>query len=378
MDISNKNIKIEIQQILEDKFLDFKEKVIRSISILLNNYLDRDIRERMSIIRDNMLLLLSSPEVNKIIYSENYLKNFKYDCDRLINIVKFYLKGDLSRAYTSFTLWFNKKDFFNHGKKSYQQNFFYRCRYKDSNVRKFTKDEMSHIPFELRNKVQNERYSIDGLPALYMGSSTYICWEELNRKPLSDLYFVCIHPIKEIHLFDMRIYQENKCINKFDFSWRQRLPLLLYCAMASPQREGFKEEYIIPQILMQILMSKKYKDGNIDGVIYNSLKVDENKDFIKTDSSYFNLADNIVLPTRSGFKKGHCEYINNLVEFSQPQSFDELIIKKVYLHYYDRNNNGYSNTLFHEFEEKLRENFENKSGSSKSLWVDEIPKVCTI
>lgn len=44
---------------------------------------------------------------------------------------------------------------------------------------------MFHIPFELRGKAATQRYSIPGLPSLYLGSSCYICWEELHRPDLN-------------------------------------------------------------------------------------------------------------------------------------------------------------------------------------------------
>jgi hypothetical protein len=37
--------------------------------------------------------------------------------------------------------------------------------------------QIFHVPFEKRRLVQNQRYSIAGLPCLYFGSSLWICWE---------------------------------------------------------------------------------------------------------------------------------------------------------------------------------------------------------
>ena len=41
--------------------------------------------------------------------------------------------------------------------------------------------EMFHIKYELRGKVQTQRCSFPGLPCLYLGCSSYVCWLELNR-----------------------------------------------------------------------------------------------------------------------------------------------------------------------------------------------------
>ena len=60
----------------------------------------------------------------------------------------------------------------------------YKCR-ENSKLFHFSKDEMFHIPYEKRNLVGNQRFSLSGLPCLYLGGSSYICWEELGRKDLS-------------------------------------------------------------------------------------------------------------------------------------------------------------------------------------------------
>ena len=45
----------------------------------------------------------------------------------------------------------------------------------------YKKEEMFHIPFNKRYLVGNQRFSISGLPCLYLGGSPYVCWEELGR-----------------------------------------------------------------------------------------------------------------------------------------------------------------------------------------------------
>ena len=49
----------------------------------------------------------------------------------------------------------------------------YKCR-ENSKLFHFSKDEMFHIPYEKRNLVGNQRFSLSGLPCLYLGGSSYI------------------------------------------------------------------------------------------------------------------------------------------------------------------------------------------------------------
>ena len=77
----------------------------------------------------------------------------------------------------------------------------YKCR-ENNRLFHFTKDEMFHIPYDKRHLVGNQRYSLSGLPCLYLGGSSYICWEELGRKDFSTTNF-CGYSLKEdIKLFD--------------------------------------------------------------------------------------------------------------------------------------------------------------------------------
>lgn len=45
----------------------------------------------------------------------------------------------------------------------------YKCR-ENAKLFHFTKDEMFHIPYDKRNLVGNQRYSLSGLPCLYLGA----------------------------------------------------------------------------------------------------------------------------------------------------------------------------------------------------------------
>ena len=57
---------------------------------------------------------------------------------------------------------------------------FYRIRIHKENF-PIAIDNFFHIPFEKRGLVKTQRFSIPGFPSLYLGSSIYLCWEELNR-----------------------------------------------------------------------------------------------------------------------------------------------------------------------------------------------------
>lgn len=108
-------------------------------------------------------------------------------------------------------------------------------------------DEMSHIPFELNHLVSNERFSISGFPSLYLGSSIYVCWEELHRPSFdfaSTALFKARQNVKVIDLSEQDHYHFTREI----FSDC----LTLACSLSvNYPKAPFKPEYIIPQLLMQ-------------------------------------------------------------------------------------------------------------------------------
>jgi hypothetical protein len=55
-----------------------------------------------------------------------------------------------------------------------------------------TREEMFHVPFELRHKIAPQRYSIPGLPSLYLGGSLYTCWVEMRQPVFADLPASCL------------------------------------------------------------------------------------------------------------------------------------------------------------------------------------------
>jgi len=61
-------------------------------------------------------------------------------------------------------------------------------RVRRSKAPSLSREDLFHIPFEERHKVATQRYSIPGLPCLYLSGSLYTCWEEMGRPPFHELH----------------------------------------------------------------------------------------------------------------------------------------------------------------------------------------------
>lgn len=122
--------------------------------------------------------------------------------------------------------------------------------------------EMFHIPYNKRFLVGNQRYSISGIPCLYLGQSTYICWEELGRPNPYTCNFVGVRNQRALRLLDMTIPQSSP-----DSKMISIIPIILSCCLYSRKNRVFKQEYILPQLIMQAIIARKER---VWGIKYQS------------------------------------------------------------------------------------------------------------
>lgn len=267
-------------------------------------------------------------------------------CTRLLHVYEKYLSGEPGGAYNTFQNiikdFENEFNIFNiEDKESIYlpiQNL-YRLRKVDTT--KLERKDIFHVPLHKRKYVNSYRFSIPGLPALYLGTSSYVCWEELLRPSLDDLYIskFIFNPSEKISLLNLSItnqllisfikdHSSNilESINETDLIILIKNYLILWPLLASCQIKvqdpdaPFKPEYIIPQLLMQYIgRVKKY-----DGIIYPSTRV--NATYIDPRKCL-----NIVLPVKKQkVNSNFCLELQKKVLLTEPVSikFYKTIIHK--------------------------------------------------
>jgi len=165
---------------------------------------------------------------------------------------------------------------------------FFRARCSEKIV-DYKSTEMLHIPFSKRSIVKSERFSIPGLPCLYLGTSSYVCWMEMNR-PADHMFNVS--PVT----LDNTQQILNLAINFRDFCWskeyadidRKSIFKLLLLSIATSFKveesdRGFKSEYVISQLIMLACMKK-----GLSGLTYYSKQV-------KNDNFAYSIGVNLAL-----------------------------------------------------------------------------------
>lgn len=200
--------------------------------------------------------------------------------------------------------------------------------------------DLFHVPFEKRHLVGNQRYSISGLPCLYLGSSVWICWEELGRPAFDSVWVSRFRLANRVNVLDLqfpphhvwRLFKalqdgapaasmhdaEIKLKNRFspDFlkTYILHWPLIAACSIRSESRAGsFFPEYILPQILLQWVMDL----GMVDGIRYFSARM-------PSKGLHLIAHSNCVFPVRVSAAKGHCDYLRRMFALTEPVSWELL------------------------------------------------------
>lgn len=198
---------------------------------------------------------------------------------------------------------------------------FYRIRSERNGFVDPSRRDIFHVPFEKRRLVGNQRYSIPGLPCLYLGSSVWICWEELGRPAFDSVWVSRFRLAESVRILDFqfpphhlwRIFDalqkgspsardhtsevalKARLNIQFLISYISCWPLIAACSIG-PEAQGcdFCPEYILPQALLQWVVREK----QVDGIRYFSVRTPPKGRHIYAHS-------NLVLPTRTYSRSGH-------------------------------------------------------------------------
>jgi len=269
-------------------------------------------------------------ELNKLINDKK--QSISILCQSILKTVDLYFKGFTVAAYNELKLGINqiKDDLWIERKsKDYESEEFYRARIGGSRL--YTREEMFHIPFEMRHLVSTQRYSIPGLPCLYLSNSTYLCWEELGRPEFNKLQFSRFD-LKEGEFRFLLLHQTNQAIENVGFSedgnelnsengdfllkYLITWPLQAAVSIITRYKNSpFKAEYIIPQLLLQWVVSTE----DVDGIRFFSTCSTS-----YTDPLFIGSIANIVIPVKSSGKTGLCPNLTKRILLTNPLSWEIL------------------------------------------------------
>ncbi|MCA1073328.1 hypothetical protein K9O30_06155 [Clostridium bowmanii] len=271
----------------------------------------------------------------------------------------------------------------------FEETEFFRARVNNESAEDFSKEQMFHIPFQLRTKVTTQRYSFPGLPCLYLGASPYVCWLEMNRPSYDSLNVARIEKVsnKNIKVLDLnrtptsiKAEYTNNSNDEFIINYLKIWPLIAVCSICVFDEVGsFKPEYIIPQMLLQWLITEDNTSRmsyNVRGIKYFSVKSNsEGRTTNQLRLNYPRMYTNYVFPIKKSKRSGLCSDLQNLFNISSSisgrtlqlvipqrgiglftgtkQPEENMDLEKIVLH--DGRTTLYSQSAFYWFEKVLRE-----------------------
>lgn len=302
-------------KVVVEDISDICDNILRAINL----YYKTDVIEAQKIVREILLKYTD----HKFVFSD--LKN--------------------SYAFRGITPFLN--DQFEENKEQIQSAFarelsFFKARIANDPTIKFTLEQMLHIPFSNRGKVKTQRFSIAGIPCMYFGTSSYVCWTELG-KPQNELFNVSSYKIDDdlrvLNLVcawnlicgltsgvpDVNIF--NTDLDELVIDLLKLWPLV--CATSYNIEESnrfFKSEYIISQLIMLCL-----NDLKIDGVAYVSKQC-------SNDTIAFPNCINLAIPAKHDNKQISeiCKKISvtnatNFGEYMKLNATDRHPLKRSYI-----------------------------------------------
>jgi len=268
-------------------------------------------------------------ELGEAIRSHNEMISCEMAC--IFSSLHSYYEGKPSYAYLQLTkclenirghLWIQTQEI------SENRNYLFRIR--NGNNNQFKRCDLFHIPFELRNIVRRQRYSIPGLPCIYLSTDIYTCWEEMDRPDIKNVH-VSRFDLNESGLKFLFLDQRSEVIRRMfnkpyeecDESSKMHIlnfiltyPLLLACSIKVEDYDSeFIPEYLVPQILLQWVIESE----DIDGIQYIS-----NKTQFKLKPVVMESETNIVIPTKEFKSKGYCPELLKRIKLTDPISYSLL------------------------------------------------------
>ena len=138
---------------------------------------------------------------------------------------------------------------------------------------------LKHTPFDMISKIGSNRFSIPGQPCLYLGSTSYDCWIEMDKPSDKDFNVGCILLNKDYKILnlsvDIRVFlgaiSDSKMESEKQMMFKSYLLSQVTSFRVKEEKRNFKSEYIISQ-----LVTLACKLNDIEGISYISKRVSSN------------------------------------------------------------------------------------------------------
>lgn len=328
---------MKLSQLQEEKFEDilkrYSNKFISDLFIILKNPL---CKKHENILYGQEIILNLKKKKNL----RSSLKTFFKD---LIDIYVLWISGEAYHAIENLNNIFNNSLSNEDIKFEIGKKLFFRGRKNINNI--LNKYDMFHIPYDKRYLVRNQRFSLSGFPLLYLSSSLFGVYLELdieNEYPREEYSFSSFYFNNDAKIYSLdnpfRIHYDNtktfiKESSILENNLEKKLLKLILSSVCLfekrfphklMEKKGiniFYEEYVLPQALTQVLKLNKYH-----GVFYPSTRIKNTLKDDLFDINNFNLA---YFPEYKKKRHYDIDLFNNL-NISVPINFSKEILTNIF------------------------------------------------
>lgn len=177
----------------------------------------------------------------------------------------------------------NYKDEYNDMMKKGLTFYRVRTKRKDDKCVISKKEDMYHLPYNLRENANSSRFSCFGVPSLYLGTTTYVCSNECEWNGKDEMYASIFLPNcrgKKLRILNLTISQglingiydksrDSDCSICHDLqnSMLKIFPLVIATSFSVEETNEKKYQYLLSQTLMKVANKNR-----IDGIAYLSMK----------------------------------------------------------------------------------------------------------
>ncbi len=230
-------------------------------------------------------------------------------------------------------------------------NILYRMRPSEEYMNLERKD-LFHNPFNKLENISKQRYSIDGFPCLYLGSSLYDCWMETRCPDIWKVNFAAFRNQKGLYFFNVDFPSKIEKEGHF-------LQIILFCLCSikvSDDKKKHKFEYIFPELLLHSIISIMNDNHppacshKISGIKYLSSFYYDSNDFYQNKQILYNY----VIPVKAVDSSAiFCPVLKDIFKVSEVNALYKYKLRSISFTKNKTRANLYKESLFSQIERTL-------------------------
>lgn len=217
-------------------------------------------------------------------FDDNDKEFVDHICDSIIYVLEKYLTGDVIKAYDMFSVIMKEYGDTFPSKNVEPDITYYRMR---TGMDSTKKEQFYHLPTNMREKCNSQRFSIAGYPCFYVGYSKNDCMVEISKT--GSMIGLSVNEKNSLKVLDLTFSKEQNNGDQLN-NYLKAFPLIASCYVVmmnntNVEEAKFREEYVIPQMLTSYLKHQ----NKYDGICYYSVRNENLNHLGRGEDDYRNL-----------------------------------------------------------------------------------------